>query len=203
MVVIVDYGMGNLRSIQKKLLKLDAKVIISSDADVIARSDKIILPGVGHFKKAVENIEKRELWDVLNEVVLIEKKPILGICLGFQLFCNHSEEGDTDGLGWINAEVIKFNVSDKVKFKVPHIGWNNVQIINHNNLDGFINSEDQFYFVHSYHLKCNNAEDIWMVTEYDYKFVSAIRKNNIYGTQFHPEKSHDVGFELLKKFAEL
>jgi len=202
-IVIVDYGMGNLRSIYKKFKRMDLECLISSQKEEIKKADKLILPGVGHFKAGMNHLKNLDLFDLLSNKILYEKTPILGICLGIQLFCKHSEEGNCDGLGWIDAEVVRFCVSGTIKYKVPHMGWNNVKIINKNSLDEGINNNDEFYFVHSYHHKCNNASDIWMTTSYDYEFVSAIHYDNIYGTQFHPEKSHDAGNEILKKFAEL
>jgi len=203
MIVIVDYGMGNLRSVYNKFKKMTVECLISSDISEITKAQKLVLPGVGNFKNGVQKLRELGLHEVLINKVIGEKTQILGICLGMQLFAKYSEEGDCEGLGWIDAEVVKFNVSNKIKYKVPHMGWNDVQIVNSNNLDSVIKPQDQFYFVHSYHLKCNNPSDIWMTTNYDYEFVSAIHKDNIYGVQFHPEKSHDVGYELLKKFAEL
>ena len=203
MIVIIDYGMGNLRSILKKFNKMYVECIISSKKEDIERADKLILPGVGHFKAGMKQLKDLGLIGVLNEKVLNGKTPILGICLGVQLFCNHSEEGNCKGLSWIDSDVIRFRVSDKIKFKVPHMGWNNIKTINKNCLDEEINTHDQFYFVHSYHLKCNNASDVWMTSVYDYEFVSAIHEDNIYGTQFHPEKSHEAGMKIIKKFAEL
>jgi len=194
--------MGNLRSVYNKFKRLGVDCLISSDKKEIEKAEKLILPGVGHFKKGMENLRELGLIDILNKKVIEEKTPILGICLGVQLFAKHSEEGNCEGLGWIDAEVIRFNVSDKIKYKVPHMGWNDVEIVNSNELDKNLSKLGQFYFVHSYHLKCNNPEDIWMKTEYDYEFVSAIKRGNIIGTQFHPEKSHDIGMELLKNFAE-
>jgi len=203
MIVIINYQVGNLRSVYNALRRMTKNCLISSEVEHIDQAAKLILPGVGHFKSGMQNLSKLGLVEILNKKVLIEKTPILGICLGTQLFTKHSEEGDIKGLAWIDAEVVKFNVSDKIKYKVPHIGWNNVLIKNHNSLDKVISNEDHFYFVHSYHLKCNNPSDIWMTTTYDYEFVSAIHHGNIYGTQFHPEKSHDVGNSFLKKFLEL
>ena len=195
--------MGNLRSVENKFKKLGFECLISSDKNEIIRADKLILPGVGHFKSGMLNLKELGLIEVLTQKVFSNRTPILGICLGIQLFCKYSEEGNCEGLGWIDADVVKFSVSDKIKYKVPHIGWNNVSIKNTNSLDKVIKNDDQFYFVHSYHLKCREVSNIWMTTQYDYEFVSAVHHENIYGTQFHPEKSHDVGFNLLQKFAEL
>jgi len=202
-VVIVDFGMGNLRSIGNKIKKLRIPYEITSDTKLIEMADKLILPGVGHFKTALQNLKSLNLFDILNKKVLFDRVPIFGICLGVQLFCNYSEEGNIEGFGWIDAEVVRFKIKDKLKYKIPHIGWNNVNVVNSNSLDKFINEEDKFYFVHSYHINCIDKSVIWMTTNYEYEFVSAIHKDNIYGTQFHPEKSHDIGMELLKKFAEL
>jgi len=203
MIVIIDYGMGNLRSVYNKFKRMGINCIISSKKEDIASAEKLILPGVGHFKYGMDNLYRFNLIDILNKKVIDEQTPILGICLGTQLFCRYSEEGNCKGLNWIDAEVVKFKVSDKIKYKVPHMGWNDVTILNSNALDGEIHPGEKFYFVHSYHLKCNNQVDIWMTTDYDYEFVSAIHRENIYGTQFHPEKSHDAGYALLRTFAEL
>lgn len=201
--IIIDYGMGNLRSIYNKFRKLNLSVKISSDINEIKNAQKLILPGVGHFKTGITRLREMGLIDVLNTKVLEEKTPIFGICLGLQLFSNYSEEGNLSGLGWIDASTTRFRVSDKIYYKVPHMGWNSVEIVNNNELDKELVSDDLFYFVHSYHLKCDDKSIVWMRTVYDYEFVSAIRKDNIYGTQFHPEKSHDAGIKILKKFAEL
>ncbi len=203
MIVIIDYGMGNLRSIQNKLKKAEVENEISFDKNVIEMADKLILPGVGNFKMAIDNLNKLNIIEVLNQKVIKEKVPILGICLGLQLFAKNSEEGNCEGLGWIDSEVVRFNVSDKIKYKVPHIGWNNVTVKNSNSMDKSISISELFYFVHSYHIKCNNTSDIWMTSKYDYEFVSAIHRDNIYGMQFHPEKSHNAGLEILKKFVEI
>ncbi len=202
-MLIIDYGMGNLRSVFNKFQKMGIDCLISSDEEDIRKADKLILPGVGHFKSGMQNLERLHLIDLLYKKVMIEKTPIFGICLGTQLFCRFSEEGNCKGLGWIDADVKKFQVINKLKYKVPHMGWNNVTIKKDNFLSNGIDRNDGFYFVHSYHLICNNTDDVWMTTEYEYEFVSAIQSENIYGTQFHPEKSHNNGFELLKKFAEL
>jgi len=202
-MLIIDYGMGNLRSVYNKFKRMGIDCLISSKKEDIQSAEKLILPGVGHFKHAIQNLHKLGLIDLLYKKVIDEKTPILGICLGTQLFCNHSEEGNSEGLGWMDAEVVKFKVSDKIKYKVPHMGWNDVTVRNSNALDKVINAGEKFYFVHSYHLICNDQADVWMTTEYDYEFISAVRRDNIYGTQFHPEKSHDVGYALLKKFVEL
>jgi glutamine amidotransferase len=202
-IVIVDYGMGNLRSVFNKFRRMGYKSEISSNPDVIKEADKLILPGVGHFAKGMRNLEDRGIIDVLNDTVLHKKTPIFGICLGMQLFSEYSEEGDCQGLGWIKAKTVRFRINDKTKFKIPHIGWNTVNIVNKSGIDDFLTDDDYFYFVHSYHIQCNDITDVWMSSRYENEFTSAIKKGNIFGSQFHPEKSHDAGFKLLKKFIEL
>jgi imidazole glycerol-phosphate synthase subunit HisH len=203
MIVIVDYGMGNLSSVKRKFSRIGVNAVISSKLNDIVNADKLILPGVGHFHKAVENLKYLNLWDVLNEAALVNKKPILGICLGMQLMAKHSEEGDIGGLSWFDADVVRFVVSDQLKYKVPHIGWNNALIEKDSLLFKGISQDALYYFVHSYHIKCNKKENIITTTQYDYAFTSSIQKDNIFGTQFHPEKSHDWGEQIFKNFAEL
>lgn len=202
-IIIIDYGMGNLRSIANKFRRLNITATISRDLSEIEKADKLILPGVGHFKTGITRLREMGLVELLNSMVLRDKVPILGICLGLQLFSSYSEEGNIEGLGWIDAETVRFKVSDNLLFKIPHMGWNSVEIVNNNQLNSDLENDALFYFVHSYHLECNDESIVWMKTIYDYEFVSAIRKDNIYGTQFHPEKSHDSGIQIIKRFAEL
>lgn len=202
-VVIVNYGMGNLNSVKKTLDRIKVSSIISSDSKDIISSQKIILPGVGHFKKAMSNLKELNLIDALNEAVLTNKKPILGICLGMQLLAKKSEEGDAEGLGWFDGEVVRFNVSDKLKHKIPHMGWNQISIKKQSSLMNNIPESSEFYFVHSYHLKVRDQSDILNETEFEYVFPSAIEKENIFGVQYHPEKSHDAGMQLIKNFIEI
>jgi glutamine amidotransferase len=200
MIAIIDYGMGNLSSVKRKMDRIRINSVITSQQDEIRKCDKIVLPGVGHFGKAMSEIKKRGLFDLLSEQVLIKNKPVLGICLGMQLMANGSEEGDAEGFGWINARVIRFNVSDRIKFKIPHTGWNTLTKIKQSPLIDNLISNSEFYFVHSYHLQCNDPDDILAETIYDYPFTSVFQKGNIYGVQFHPEKSHDAGELLLRNF---
>ncbi len=199
-IVIVDYGMGNLHSVQKKLLRLHAEVLITADPKEILNAGKLILPGVGHFGKAMENLKRLNLIEVLNEAVLVQKKPILGICLGMQLMTKKSKEGDVEGLGWFDAEVVHFKVNDSLKYKVPHTGWNGVSIHKESPLMQGIPENTEFYFVHSYHVQTNDASIVLNETEYEYNFVSALEKDNIFGVQYHPEKSHDAGELLMRNF---
>ncbi|MAJ43842.1 MAG: imidazole glycerol phosphate synthase subunit HisH [Candidatus Marinimicrobia bacterium] len=202
-IVIIDYGMGNLRSVQKKFNKVNVNIEVSNDPNTIFEADKLILPGVGHFANGIEKLKEYGIWDTLNRKVLIDKTPILGICLGMQLMAKQSEEGNVKGLGWFDAEIIKFRVNDKLKYKVPHMGWNNILINKESYILKGVSETNMFYFVHSFHINCNNKEDILTTTKYEYNFTSSIKKNNIYGTQFHPEKSHDCGQQILSNFVNL
>ena len=201
MIGIVDYGMGNLYTIQRKFIRINVSSIISDDINELEKCEKLILPGVGHFGKAMFELRQRNLLEFLNDFVLTQKMPVLGICLGMQLMAKHSEEGDVKGLGWIDAQVIRFRISNTVKYKVPHVGWNDIEIKRQTSLFESVNFSSGFYFVHAYHLVCENSDDILCETEYEYPFVSAIMRNNILGMQFHPEKSHDSGEQILTNFA--
>ena len=201
MIAIIDYGMGNLRSVLHKVKKIYNEVIITSKPEKVAEVDKIILPGVGAFDVGMENLYKYGLKDILDKKVIEKKTPILGICLGMQLFSNNSEEGNAEGLGWINAETQRFSFKNK-NLKIPHVGWNSVEIKRENILFRDIPKDTFFYFSHSYHLICKEEKDIVSTTFYGYDFVSSIQRGNIYGTQFHPEKSHKIGMKVIQNFLE-
>lgn len=204
MITIIDIGMGNLGSILNMLKYLKIKAIISSDKNDIIEAEKLLLPGVGSFDNAMNSLHKMNIISILEEKVIDEKVPILGICLGIQLFSQKSEEGNLPGLGWVDAHTVRFKFEKySNNLKIPHMGWNFVKPVRYNTLFKDMNNEIKFYFVHSYHVKCRNAEDILATTGYGIEFVSAIKKNNIYGTQFHPEKSHKYGMKLLQNFSEL
>jgi len=202
-IIIIDYHMGNILSIVNKIKRIGYEAIVTNEINLIKKADKIILPGVGHFQKAIENLNQLQLLDVLNETVLLRKTPIMGICLGMQLLARHSEEGNVNGLNWLNAEVVKFKINDQLKYKVPHIGWNNAIVKKKSSLFTGLSEDSMFYFVHSYHMVCNDEKDILTQTEYEYSFTSSVQKDNIFGTQFHPEKSHDAGEVLLRNFINL
>ena len=202
MIVIVDYGMGNLGSIRNMIRKVGGKSVITSDKSEIKEASKIILPGVGTFDNAVKNLEKLGLIDIIKEKVLVEKVPILGICLGMQLLTKGSEEGYLEGFGFIDAETKRFNFKDK-DLKIPHMGWNVVKLQKRSRLfEGMENQENRFYFVHSYYVDCFDKRDILTTTFYGIEFISSFEKENIIGCQFHPEKSHKFGMQLLKNFVE-
>tara|TARA_B100001287_G_C22635444_1_gene507303 strand:+ start:827 stop:1432 length:606 start_codon:yes stop_codon:yes gene_type:complete len=201
MIGIIDYKMGNIGSIQNMLKRISVKSVISSKIEILNNCDKLILPGVGSFDQGMKNLKNHNFIRFLNDYVIKDKKPILGICLGMQLFADNSEEGDLSGLGWIKGNVKKFNLR-KDGLKVPHMGWNNIEC---KNSKLFLNlpNEKRFYFVHSFFFECKNKENIISTTDYGINFASSINKQNIWGTQFHPEKSHICGMNLLKNYAKL
>jgi len=196
-IVIIDYKMGNLKSVEKAFAKVGADVIISNDSQIIKNASKIVLPGVGAFKDGMKYLKELGLIDVLHKEVLQNKKPFLGICLGMQLIAKKSyENGKTEGLGWIDGMVVKFDSSN---LKVPHVGWNNVTYKKENVLFKDIPNSSDFYFVHSYHF--TSLEDaVTSSTDYGDDFVSSLQKENIFAVQFHPEKSQKVGLKFLENF---
>lgn len=203
MIIIVDYGMGNLGSVLNMFNKVGAKAKISSSVDEIKDAYKILLPGVGAFDTAMEKINNSGLREVLNEKALVDKIPILGICLGMQLLTTGSEEGQLPGFNWIHGYVKKFDVANLSNIKVPHMGWNNIKIDRKNELLNGLNDEARFYFVHSYYVLTSDINDAVASTYYGLWFNSVINNNNIWGAQFHPEKSHKYGMKLMKNFSEL
>jgi len=176
---------------------------MSSNARDIRSADKIILPGVGHFGAAMANLHELELVDALNEAVTVMQKPILGICLGVELMSRHSEEGDASGLGWFNGVSVKFHHPDPARFKVPHMGWNQVRVRNGSRLMRDVAQQSEFYFAHSYYLRLDDQESPAGETEYGTIFPSVIERENVFGVQFHPEKSHDAGRRVLENFIQL
>lgn len=201
MIVIVDYGMGNLGSVTNMLKKVGAEFKISISKDDIVNAKKLILPGVGSFEKGIVNLKNYGYFELIKDKVINEKIPILGICLGMQLLTKGSEEGNKDGFGFIDAYAKRFSF-DKSKLKVPHMGWNIVNIKKENNIYKGINEDQRFYFVHSYAVKCNDKSDILSMTTYGNEFVSSFQRGNIIGAQFHPEKSHKFGINFFKNFVE-
>lgn len=203
MIVIIDYNMGNLGSIFNMLKKIGVSTKVSSNIDVIQAASNLILPGVGAFDNGMSNLKETGLIPVLNEKVLIRKTPILGICLGMQLLTRSSEEGRLPGLGWIDGCTTRFRFgSEQSGLKIPHMGWNTVTFKKNSIFSQGFEGDPRFYFVHSYHVTCNREEDVAGKTFYGYEFHSAIQKDNIYGVQFHPEKSHHFGMNLLRNFVE-
>jgi glutamine amidotransferase len=204
MISIINYGMGNLGSIQNMLKKLNIPTQIINSPEECQDVQKLILPGVGHFEEGMRVLNENGWISILNQKVIDEKIPVLGICLGMQLMTNYSEEGNVNGLGWIDASVIKFNFVEQ-SMKIPHMGWNEV-ITNSNSplFENFDNLEEvRFYHVHSYYVSLNNPELEISKTIYGIPFTSAFQKDNIYGVQFHPEKSHKYGLKVLSNFSKI
>jgi len=201
MITIIDYGMGNLGSIVNMLKRVGADVAVASSATAVSAADKLIIPGVGAFDHGMAGMNNGWI-DVLNEAVIHRGVPVLGICLGMQLMCRSSEEGHLPGLGWIDAHVKRFRVNDAPTLKVPHMGWNTVTVVKPNPLIEVGQDEQRFYFVHSYHVVCSHPEDVLAVTHHGYHFAAVVSHANIFGVQFHPEKSHRFGMDLMKKFVE-
>lgn len=204
MVVIIDYGMGNVGSIKNMLKKVGADCIVSHDKNQIQKSSKLILPGVGSFDSAIRNLQKLDLINLLKEEAS-NGKHILGICLGMHLLTNGSDEGTKDGLGLVDAYVNKFDFKEnQKKLPVPHMGWNKIKVQKKSSLfnEEDLSNELRFYFVHSYAVQCSNRNDVLTNTKYGYEFVSSFEKDNIIGVQFHPEKSHKFGMNLFKNFIE-
>jgi len=199
MVAIIDYGMGNVASVQKALNFINVKSVITNEHSVIKDSSVILLPGVGSFAQGMENLNELNLVDLLTEEVLIKQKPFLGICLGMQLILGSGNEPyECKGLGWIQGEVKKFELVD---LKIPHMGWNNIQVLNKKYYNNHENSD--FYFIHSYYVKPTNDQDIAATVNYGFDVVASVQKDNIFATQFHPEKSQASGLSLLKTFFDL
>ena len=199
-ICIIDYGLGNVASIYNAVEYLDRNVRLSRNPDDIKKATHLILPGVGSYKTGMDNLFKYDLVEILNSQVITKKKPFLGICLGMQLLSTSSTEGGPQkGLNWINGEVIKIISNDK-NIKVPHMGWNSVKHTNNSGLFKNIKNSSSFYFVHSYHFVPEDKSIITGTCFHGVEISSSLQKENIFATQFHPEKSHNVGTELLKNF---
>lgn len=199
MITIVDYGIGNIASVKNMLYKNGAESETSSDPEVILKSDKIILPGVGAFDTAVNKLDELNLIPIIREFAK-SGKPLLGICLGAQLLLNKSEEGVRPGLQLIAGSCMRF--SGIQPLRIPHMSWTDVTFVKQNPLTRFSDAP-RFYFVHSYHMVCDRSDDVFGVANYGNDFTCAIAHDNIYGVQFHPEKSHRFGSQFLKNFVEL
>ena len=201
MISIVDYGMGNLGSIVNMFKRIGVAAQITGDADELARAHKILLPGVGAFDGAMQRIEQSGLRAVLDHKALQERVPVLGICLGMQLLTRSSEEGERPGLGWIAASTRRFEAASNLK--IPHMGWNAVQVVQPSPLTQDLPADARFYFVHSYYVAVDDQQDSLLKAHYGTTFDAAVSHQNIYGAQFHPEKSHRFGMQLLANFARV
>jgi glutamine amidotransferase len=204
MIVVVDYGVGNLGSIVNMFKKVGVKAIASSEPAVIENAEKLILPGIGAFDAGMQKLNERGLVPILQNLVMDRKVPVLGLCLGLQLMTKGSEEGKLAGLGWFDAETLRFGFSsDQPHLKIPHMGWNTIEIRRPHRLISNLEIDSRFYFVHSFYVRCHDADSVLAETDYGGYFHSIVGKDNIVGAQFHPEKSHKYGMRLLKNFAEM
>lgn len=201
MLIILDYGVGNVNSVFNMLKKIGYNPIITNSEKDIEKASKIIISGVGSFDTGINNLEKLGIINLLKHKILVDKIPVLGICLGMQLMSEGSEEGKKSGLGLISGNFVKFNFTSNV-LKIPHMSWNFVNKLKSSKLFDDMYNEPRFYFVHSYHFNTNEKSIILTETDYGYSFASSYEKENILGVQFHPEKSHKFGKKLLKNFVE-
>jgi glutamine amidotransferase len=203
-IAIVDYGVGNVAAIGNIYKRLDIAAKLAGTVDELAEADRIVLPGVGSFDWAMERLNRSGLRPALERAVLDERKPILGICVGMQMLARRSEEGRLPGFGWIDGRVVRFEPRRGGKrTQLPHMGWNDVEPVDSVDLFADLVVDVRFYFLHSYHFEAADPANVLAVTDYNGRFVSAVRSANIYGVQFHPEKSHLWGVQLLKNFAGL
>lgn len=200
-ITLIDCGIGNINSVKNMLQKVGVRnVQISTSEKDIAGADKLILPGVGSFDYGMSKLKEFQLIDVLNDKVLKQKTPILGICLGAQLLTKSSEEGVLPGLGWIDAHTKRFKFAKGNEQKIPHMGWNEVIQAKKSKLLENMDEEARFYFIHSYHIVCNNSSDELLKAVHGYEITAAVEHENVVGVQFHPEKSHKFGLKLLHNF---
>lgn len=204
MIAIVDYGLGNISAFVNVYKRLNIRTKIAHRPDDLKEACKIILPGVGAFDYAIQMLNDSGMREELERQVIENKMPVIGICVGMQMLAKSSEEGNLPGLSWIDGTVKKFN-PDMIPYKtrLPHMGWNNIVPVNHNALLEGFNGDSRFYFLHSYYFVCNNENNIIAKSEYGVQYASGINSSNIYGIQFHPEKSHSNGIRLLYNFAKL
>ena len=204
MIGIVDYGLGNIKAFANVYGKLNVPFIVASKPDDLRTTSKIILPGVGAFDYAMDRLNESGMRKALDEMVLHQKVPVLGICVGMQMLADSSEEGILPGLSWIEGEVKKFDpLTLAQSTHLPHMGWNDVKAVAKNNLLQGLELNARFYFLHSYYFSCSKKENILAVTDYGGEFICAVNSGNVFGVQFHPEKSHQWGIQLLKNFAEM
>jgi glutamine amidotransferase len=202
-VLIIDYGMGNIGSIRNMLRYVGARAEVATQPDQLVDACGIILPGVGHFDRAMGRLRETGMADALTEVATRSSVPVLGICLGMQLMCKSSEEGSESGLGFFDANVRRFSFEANSKLKVPHMGWNEVTVHQGNTLLGDESPPwSRYYFVHSYYVSCENPQDVIGTTQFGIEFVSAFKSRNLVGVQFHPEKSHRFGMRLFRNFVK-
>jgi glutamine amidotransferase len=204
MVTLIDYGVGNIFAFQNVYKRLNISTKIAKKSQDLTDAKKLILPGVGSFDYAMNQLNNSGMRERLDELVIEEKVPVIGICVGMQIMGNRSDEGKLEGLKWIDSEILKFDENlIKQRTKLPHMGWNDVTPVNNHPLFNGLEKGAIFYFLHSFYFKCNNPNESLAISDYGIPFSSAVHRNNIYGIQFHPEKSHQYGEKLLHNFANL
>lgn len=204
MITIIDYGVGNINAFINIYKSLGVDVKIAQNPSELNNATKLILPGVGHFDYAMNKFQNSGMIDKVSELVLIKSIPVLGICVGMQMLATSSEEGKLKGLGWLDANVKKIDTSLLMqKTQLPHMGWNDVEVVKSNLLFRNIETSPKFYFLHSYYFQCNQPNNIIASSTYGNTFTCAVNFKNIYGVQFHPEKSHKYGIKLLENFSKL
>lgn len=202
-VTLLDLGSGNLHTVRRKLERLGARVVVTTEPEAVARADRLVIPGVGHFGAAMARLRSTGLAEALGRAAVGRGVPTLGLCLGMQILAEHGEEGDTPGLGWLRGRVVRFRPPDPLRYKVPHMGWNRLAARGSSPLLEGISPEAEFYFAHSYHWEGADPAEVAAETEYGYRFPSVICRNNLMGVQFHPERSHEAGLRLLRNFLAL
>jgi glutamine amidotransferase len=203
MIAIVDYGLGNIRAFANIYASLDIPFALATEPGQLRDASRVILPGVGAFDSAMLRLKASGMHEALNELVVHKQRPVLGVCVGMQMLAASSEEGTQPGLGWIDAECVKFDASSGPSLRVPHMGWNDVRPSRADSLFQEFDERPVFYFLHSYYVRCRAPADVLAATTYGAEFACAVNRENIYGVQFHPEKSHQHGIQLLKNFASL
>jgi imidazole glycerol-phosphate synthase subunit HisH len=201
-VTLIDYGVGNIRAFANIYSRLNIPVAIAQTASQIAAAERLVLPGVGAFDWAIKRLNESGMRDAIDKQVLEKRVPVIGVCVGMQMMAKSSDEGELAGLGWFDAHVAKFSPRSNSTTPLPHMGWNDVEPKNGAELFRGLD-QPRYYFLHSYIVEPANADDLLATTNYGGSFASAIQRQNIYGTQFHPEKSHNWGISLLRNFAEL
>ena len=203
MISIINYGVGNLASIKNMLKKAGFESELATETGAIEKSSKIILPGIGAFDHCMSEFNKSGLRETITKKVLEDKTPLLGICVGLQMLMENSEEGVEPGLGWIAGKTIKFKKDKLGDLKIPHMGWTNVHIAKDTGLTRNLGEQPRFYFVHSYYVQPDDPSDQMLTAHYGYEFTAAVNRENIFGAQFHPEKSHKYGMKILENFGRL
>ena len=204
MITIIDYGLGNVLAFVNVYKRLNIPVAVAKRADDLAQASKLILPGVGSFDHAIKQLNMSGMRERVEQLVKRDGIPILGICVGMQMLAACSDEGKLPGLGWIDGKVKKFDISSMPSGTyLPHMGWNDVMPARDSRLFKGMEADSRFYFLHSYYFECQQQQDVLAVTDYGGVFSCAIHHDNVYGVQFHPEKSHHFGSQLLKNFAEV